>query len=40
MGKVRITRIGKVIADNKRRIFLADSHGRRKHLVPGGLAAF
>ncbi len=40
IGGVRITRIGQVIADKQRRIFLTDSHGQRKLLGPGGWQHF
>src|SRR5205823_10685409 len=30
IGKVRVTRIGEIIADRQHRIFLMDSHGQRK----------
>ena len=39
-GKVRITRIGEIIADKKRRLFLVDSHGQRKQLAPAGWQHF
>jgi len=40
IGKLRVTRIGQVISDRSHRIFLADSHGQRKLLTPGGWEHF
>ena len=40
IGKVPIHRIGDIIADKPRRIFLVDSHGQRKPLTPGGWRHF
>ncbi|SRR6266404_572281 len=37
---VRVTRVGEMIADRQRRIFLTDSHGQRKRLVPAGWEHF
>jgi thiamine-monophosphate kinase len=39
VGKVRITRIGEVISE-RGRLYLADSHGQRKHLVSRGWEHF
>jgi thiamine-monophosphate kinase len=40
VGKVRITRIGEIVADRQRRVFLSDSHGQRKLLKAGGWQHF
>ena len=37
---VNITRIGEIISEKRRRIFLVDSHGQRKPLTPGGWQVF
>lgn len=37
---VAVTRIGEVIADKRRQIYLVDSHGQRKPLTPGGWQVF
>ena len=37
---IRITRIGEIIRDPRCRIFLVDSHGQRKHLIPAGWQHF
>lgn len=37
---VTISRIGEIIHDKRRQIFLADSHGQRKPLTPGGWQVF
>jgi thiamine-monophosphate kinase len=40
IGKVPVRRIGEIIADRDRRIFLMDSHGQRKPITPGGWQHF
>ena len=40
IGKVSVRRIGEIISDRGRRIFLMDSHGQRKELVPAGWQYF
>lgn len=37
---VNVTRIGQIVGDKSRTIFLADSHGQRKKLTPGGWQVF
>ena len=37
---VRVTRIGEIVRDRRRRTFLTDSHGQRKLLVAGGWEHF
>jgi len=40
IGNIRVTRIGEIIADAKRRVFLSDSHGQRKLLKAAGWQHF
>jgi thiamine-monophosphate kinase len=40
IGNTNVRRIGEIINDRARRIFLMDSHGQRKPLTPGGWQHF